>query len=77
MQAAVYYLKDMVKFKKIVDKLIEAGVDLSDSNPISLINICLQYNKIEFAKYLLCNGSPINDSENCYVSCLYRGNYYN
>lgn len=60
-------------FKQIVDKLIEGGIDLGVSDPCPLINICLQYNKFEFAKYLLSNGTPINETDDCYFSCIYRG----
>ena len=72
LQAAIYYVKDLMAFKKIVDKLTSAGISLSKSDPIPLINICLQYSKVGFAKYLLSIGSPINQFENCYLSVIYR-----
>ena len=75
LQAAVYYISDYEKFKKIVDKLIEGNADLSIAIPGPIIYICLQYNKINFAKYLISCGSNINQRTVFNQSAFYRGKY--
>ncbi len=73
LQASVYYINDYTLFKQIVDKLVQANIHLGSSDPCPILNICLQYNKINFAKYLLINGAPIDNSANYYTSCFYKG----
>jgi hypothetical protein len=72
LQAAVYYISDYEKFKKIVDKLIEGNADLSMAIPGPIIYICLQYNKNNFAKYLVSVGSSINQRTVFNQSAFYR-----
>jgi hypothetical protein len=73
LQAAVFYLTDYSQFKLIVDSLIEAGADLSIAVPGPILYICLQYNKINFAKYLLSRGAPVNQRTICNQSVFYKG----
>jgi uncharacterized protein len=73
LQASVYYITDIDLFKQIVDKLIEGNVDLNVSIPCPILYICLQYNKVNFAKYLLINGSSIHQRTNFNHSCFYKG----
>ena len=74
LQASVYYITDYQLFKQIVDKLIEGNVDLSVSIPCPILYICLQYNKVNFAKYLLAVGSSIRQRTTFGHSCFYKGN---
>ena len=75
LQGAVYYLSDYVKFKSIVDKLIEGNADLSIAVPGPIVYICLQYNKVSFAKYLVSVGANIEQRTVFNQSCFYRGNF--
>lgn len=60
LQASIYYLSDYELFKKAVDKLIEGKVNLNVCNPDPIVYVCLQYNKINFAKYLISVGATID-----------------
>lgn len=73
MQATVHYIKDASLFKPLVDKLVNANINLGVLDPCPILNICLQYNKIEFAKYLLINGAPTDNSTTYYQSSFYKG----
>ena len=75
LQASVYYLSEYTQFKSIVDKLIEGNVDLSISYPGPILYICLQYNKVDFAKYLLSVGSSVEQRTVFGQSCFYKGKY--
>jgi uncharacterized protein len=73
LQAAVYYISDYKHFKQIVNKLIEGNADLSISVPGPILFICLQYNKVEYAKYLLSVGSNVEQRTIFNQSCFYKG----
>ena len=58
----------------MVNILIEGNVDLSIAQPGPILFICLQYNKIDFAKYLLSVGSNVKQRTIFNQSCFYKGN---
>ena len=72
MQASVFYLSDYDRFKAIADKLIEGNADLNIPIPGPILYICLQYNKIKFAKLLLSRGTSVNQRTICNQSCFYK-----
>ncbi len=78
LQACVYYINEYRLFKEIVDQLIKAGVNLGVIG-CPILNICIQYNKFDFAKYLLINGAPVvhKTSSFYYEFCFYNGNLNN
>lgn len=73
MHASVYYLTDYTHFKSIVDELLVGGVDLTIAQPGPILYICLQYNKIDFAKYLLAVGADVKQRTLFGQSCFYKG----
>lgn len=72
LQASVYYLSEYDHFKKIVDKLLEGNVDLTIAQPGPILYICLQYNKINFAKYLVSAGADVEQRTVFGQSCFYK-----
>ena len=69
----MYYLSNFELFKKIVDKLIEGGADLKIVVPGPIIYICLQYNKNNYAKYLISVGCDIEQRTVFNQSAFYKG----
>jgi ankyrin repeat protein len=71
LQAAVYYLSDEIVFKKIVDKLIEGGVNLDICKSWPIVFLSLQYNKVNFAKYLVSVGADVEQKTVFNQTCFY------
>lgn len=69
----MYYLSEYEHFKAIVDKLIEGNVDLNVAQPGPILYICLQYNKVKFAKYLVSVGANVEQRTVFGQSCFYKG----
>jgi hypothetical protein len=76
LQAAVYYISEHSEFRNIVDKLLEGNADLSIAVPGPIVYICLQYNKVSFAKYLVSVGADVEQRTVFNQSCFYRGNIF-
>ena len=74
LQAAVYYLSNFDLFKNIVNKLIEGNADLRIAVPGPIIYICLQYNKNNYAKYLISVGADLEQRTVFNQSAFYKGN---
>lgn len=68
----MYYLSNFELFKKIVDKLIEGGADLKIAVPGPIIYICLQYNKNNYAKYLVSVGCDLEQRTVFNQSAFYK-----
>ena len=76
LQAAVYYISNYGLFKSIVDKLIEGKADLTIAVPGPIIYICLNYNKVDYAKYLVSVGGDLEQRTVFNQSAFYKGNYH-
>jgi len=72
LQASVYYVSEYTRFKSIVDKLLVGNVDLTIAQPGPILYICLQYNKVNFAKYLLSVGADVQQRTVFGQSCFYK-----
>lgn len=72
LQASVYYLSEYNHFKSIVNKLLEGNVDLTIAQPGPILYICLQYNKVNYAKYLLSVGANVEQRTVFGQSCFYK-----
>ncbi len=73
LQAAIYYISEYYLFKNICDKLIMGNADLSIDKPGPLLILCLQYDKYNFAKYLVSSGANIEQRTIFKQSCFYKG----
>ena len=68
----MYYLSEYDHFKSIVNKLLEGNVDLTIAQPCPILYICLQYNKVNYAKYLLSVGADVEQRTVFGQSCFYK-----
>ncbi|CAF0957382.1 unnamed protein product [Brachionus calyciflorus] len=71
-QAALYYISDYKLFKQIVNKLLLGNANLNIDKPGPLLYVCLQYNKINFAKYLVSVGADVKQRTVFNQSCFYK-----
>jgi ankyrin repeat protein len=77
LQAAIYYISDFHLFRNIVDRLIMGGANLTIDKPGPLLILCLQYDKYNFAKYLVSLGADIEQRTIFNQSCFYKGIFIN
>lgn len=72
LQAALYYISDYKLFKEIVNKLLLGNANLNIDQPGPLLYVCLQYNKLDFAKYLISVGGNVKQRTVFNQSCFYK-----
>lgn len=72
LQAALYYISDYKLFKEIVNKLLLGNANLNIDQPGPLLYVCLQYNKLDFAKYLVAVGADVKQRTVFNQSCFYK-----